>query len=414
MADATPTTSLGFDNFFQATLTGDITASSTDILMDTIPTSSEGFLVIEPDSTTAREIIYYNSKTALKVVCPDASTGRGQGGTTAGAHSTGATVIMAPVAELWEALQSGLSMNAKAIKFNTPQGFLQNGQISRTVNSNNITVAIKTLAGNDPSASDPVIVRIGNSIRTITSALSVTKNAGTNWFGSGGTMFATLEVDYFVYLGYNATDGVTIGFARIPSARIYGDFSTTTTAETYCAISTITNATSTDEYELVGRFNATLSAAASFNWSVPGTSVIINRPIFETRTLSYVPTFTSLSGGSLNYGKYIISGKRVYVRWKYTLAGAGVSGAVSSSVPFAISSDLSNTNADTINVAVTMLDSGTGVFDGYMRWNTSTTMQILLRTASGSYTSAAVTSSTIPFTWATNDYISCSGHYDMD
>lgn len=102
---ATPTPSLGFQNFFQATLTGDITASSTDIPMDNIPNASQGFLVIEPDSATNREVIFYTSKTALKVVCPSAADGRGQDDTTAGAHSTGATVIMAPVAGFFEALQ---------------------------------------------------------------------------------------------------------------------------------------------------------------------------------------------------------------------------------------------------------------------------------------------------------------------
>lgn len=112
---ATPTSALGFQNFFSATLTGDITSSSTDILMDAIPNATEGFLVIEPDSTTAREVIFYNSKTALKVVCPSAADGRGQDDTSAGAHSTGATVIMAPVAGFWEAFQSGRAFTNNVI-----------------------------------------------------------------------------------------------------------------------------------------------------------------------------------------------------------------------------------------------------------------------------------------------------------
>lgn len=113
---ATPTQDLGFQNFFQATLTGDITASSTDILMDNIPNASQGFLVIEPDSATNREVIFYNSKTALKVVCPSAADGRGQDDTTAVAHSTGATVIMAPVSAFLEALQSMLATANDAVK----------------------------------------------------------------------------------------------------------------------------------------------------------------------------------------------------------------------------------------------------------------------------------------------------------
>lgn len=112
---ATPTTSLGFQNFFQATLTSDITASSVDIFLDNVPTVSQGFLVIEPDSSTNREVIFYTSKTSLKVVCSSAADGRGQDDTTAVAHSTGATVIMAPVAGMFEALQSGAALTDGAI-----------------------------------------------------------------------------------------------------------------------------------------------------------------------------------------------------------------------------------------------------------------------------------------------------------
>lgn len=187
-----------------------------------------------------------------------------------------------------------------------PQGMLWNGKLSVTVASNNITVALKTLAGNNPSSTDPVYVRIQDTIRTITTTLSVTKNAGTNWFNSGSSELATQEIDYFVYLGYNATDGVVIGFARIPYANRYNDFSTTSTNEKYAAISTITNAASTDYYELVGRFAATLSATASFNWSVPTFTAnnLINRPIYETNWLAWVPTQTGWGGSPPTGGIY--------------------------------------------------------------------------------------------------------------
>lgn len=115
MADATPTSNLGFQNFYQATLTSDITASSTSIALDTVPIPTEGYLVIDPDSETNREIIYYNSKTVNTVELPDASTGRGQGGTTAVAHSSGTVVIMAPVAEYFENLQNGNIFNIGAL-----------------------------------------------------------------------------------------------------------------------------------------------------------------------------------------------------------------------------------------------------------------------------------------------------------
>ena len=226
---------------------------------------------------------------------------------------------------------------------NAPRGFLINGKIVPSVASNNLTVAIKGMDGNDPSATNPVYCRIGDTIRSITSALSVTKNAGTNWFGSGSTGSATYERDYFVYLGYNATDGVVIGFCPLPHANIYSDFSTTTTYPKYCAISTITNAAAGDNYEIVGRFAATLSATAGFNWSVPTftNSNLVQRPIRKTRHLFYLPTLTWTAGTAPANGVkkdfYWIDEDICYLRiadYSFT-PGATVTG-VTASLPFPI------------------------------------------------------------------------------
>ncbi len=195
------------------------------------------------------------------------------------------------------------------IALRSPQGFLLNGKISPTVASNNLTVAIKTMAGTDPSAADPVYVRIGDTVRSITAALSVTKNAATNWFNSGGAELATKEIDYFVYLGYNATDGVVVGFSRIPNVQQYDGFSVTTTDEKYCAISTITTAAAGDDYELIGRFAATLSAGAGYTWTVPTYTTVnlIQRSIYETRWLDFVPTIVGYSGTPTATAKYQVS-----------------------------------------------------------------------------------------------------------
>ena len=200
--------------------------------------------------------------------------------------------------------------------YQPPRGYLINGKIS-VLDSAGITVAIKTLADADPSESDPVFVRIGDSVQTVITPLSVSKADGTNWFNAGSAELATKEIDYFVYLGYNATDGVTIGFSRIPGANQYSDCSATTTNEKYCAISTITNAASTDYYENVGRFAATLSAGAGYTWSVPTftASNLIQKPIYETRWLDWVPTVTVSAGTVPTY-------TAVYTnRYRTTLAG---------------------------------------------------------------------------------------------
>ena len=247
---------------------------------------------------------------------------------------------------------------------NVPQGYMLNGKISVTVASNNITVALKTLAGSDPSSTDPVRVRIGDTIREITSALSVTKNAGTNWFNSGSSELAAKEIDYFVYLGYNATDGVTIGFARIPSATQYGDFSATTTNEKYCAISTITNAASTDYYENIGRFAATLGVSATYLWTVPTftASNLIQRPIYDSSRKFFLPSWTSSGtqptiGNGILYGDYTVQGHRVsgVIYMQVGSTSTVGTGTYSWQLPFKCNSD---TYSHGVGQAQ-MLDSGT-------------------------------------------------------
>ena len=219
---------------------------------------------------------------------------------------------------------TALGLRGSAL-LNLPSGQLINGKIVPSVASNNLTVAIKGMDGNDPSATNPVFVRIGDTIKVLTAALSVTKNAGTNWFASGSAGLATKEVDYFVYLGYNATDGITVGFSRIPWGYIYSEFSATSTAETYCAISTITNAAAGDNYVNVGRFAATLSAGAGYTWTVPTFTAVnlIQRSIFTTRALDFLPTATPAASmtytGVSSTSKYIINNTGLH--WHFQING---------------------------------------------------------------------------------------------
>lgn len=103
------TNQLDYQNFFSTVLSTTITATDTTLYLNTLPTPSEGYLVIEPDSDTNKEIIYYTSKGANYVTCPDVATGRGVGGTTATSHSSGATVQRNVVAEDLREVQNGNS-----------------------------------------------------------------------------------------------------------------------------------------------------------------------------------------------------------------------------------------------------------------------------------------------------------------
>ncbi len=94
---------IGHQSFYQTALTSGITSGDLVIPLDTVPTPSEGFLVIESTVEAKREIIYYTSKDATTVTCPSgAGNGRGYDGTTAVSHLQGATVIMAPVGVMFE------------------------------------------------------------------------------------------------------------------------------------------------------------------------------------------------------------------------------------------------------------------------------------------------------------------------
>jgi hypothetical protein len=233
----------------------------------------------------------------------------------------------------------------------TAEGSLLNGKISVSVASNNLTLSLKTLAGADATASTPIYCVIGGVIRSVTAALSVTKNAGTNWCNSGSAEQATKEIDYFVYLGYNATDGVTLGFSRIPFACQYSDFSVTTTSEKYCAISIITNAAATDYYNVIGRFAATLSAGAGYTWSVPTFTAanLIQRPIFESRWLEYIPTYYAAGGTvptyTTNTSRYKISYREVHLMISSQNSSGGTAGAGAVDLTYSLPISASNINS---------------------------------------------------------------------
>lgn len=262
------------------------------------------------------------------------------------------TYIGAEGASIKATLLTWLRLYTTIIPSNMPEGTMINGRILPSVASNNLTVAIKTLAGTDPSATDPVYVMIGGVVRSITSALSVTKADATNWCNAGSAELATKEIDYFVYLGYNATDGVVIGFSRIPSATLYSDFSATTTNEKYAGISTITNAAAGDNYVNIGRFAATLSAGAGYTWTVPTftASNLIQRPIYETRWLTYGPVYSA--GGSMTYTNvtttrslYKIIGSLCYLNlYASGTTGGTASSSIKASIPFRVLYDAGHTS----------------------------------------------------------------------
>lgn len=300
---------------------------------------------------------------------------------------------------------SGTPLDRKVLLGNVnilPDGYMVNGKLSVTVSSNNITVALKTKSGGNPSATDPVSVFINGTFRACTAALSVTKNAGTNWFASGAAELATKEIDYFVYLIWNTTPGtdiMDIGFARKPSGRVYSDFSSTTTNENYLAFANASTPTSTDDVVNIGRFAATLSASASYNWSVPTftNSNLINHPIYETRELTYVPAWAAsgtppaLGDGTL-VGKYQIKGIEILGESVLTCGGTTTygTGVYTFTIPWTVSTHFP--------MACQALDSGTGYYTG-VTYDFGANNLIYVVTSGN----ASTWGQTLPHTWASGD-----------
>lgn len=168
-------------------------------------------------------------------------------------------------------------------------------QISRTVASNNLTVAIKDSDGNDATAAKPLNFNINGTIRKLSGSLSVAVNAGVNTFNLGAAEFLNLDQELFVYIGYRASDtSVFVLLHRRPDRKEYADVSATATSENYGAYSGSAPA-ATDALVNIGRVNVRNSGTASFNWSVPAGPITINRPIFETSWLDWAPTLTGFS-----------------------------------------------------------------------------------------------------------------------
>ena len=284
---------------------------------------------------------------------------------------------------------------------NLSQGMMLNGRLSVTATSDGLTVGLHTLAGIDPTSDDPIIARIGDAVHSISATLSVTLANGTNWFNSGRAELAAQEVDYFPYLGYNDTNGVVIGPARIPYANRYDDFSTSDDSEKHCEISNTSDATSSDYYEVIGRFAATLSCSSDgYVWTVPTFTAknLINRPIYETRVLTWAlqPTNLTISDGTIYPCIYHVSGRKLLINASINFgASTSVSGVIGITFPFTLK------NAQVPLHTGFFADSSPGVY--YIGMLAQGNLHAMK--TDGAYAILELTSSTVPFTWAVNDKI---------
>lgn len=99
-------------NFYKATITKNWTATTGDFNVSVKPVPTNGWLVVSPNNSTLREIVYYSATgtNAFGDFITISSIGdRGLGGTTAQAHTIGESVRMNITAQHWDDMNTTIA-----------------------------------------------------------------------------------------------------------------------------------------------------------------------------------------------------------------------------------------------------------------------------------------------------------------
>jgi len=127
----------------------------------------------------------------------------------------------------------------------------------------------------------------------------------------------------------------------------------------------------------------------------------------------WTPSWTNVSGGTLNFAKYKQIGKTVHFYLKYTLAGAGVSGTPIFSVPVELNASYAVNLRDVLNGNAIFTDaSASSYVPAVIVRASQTTVGLYNLNAASTYAVLHAPTSTTPFTWANGDTIYVSGTYE--
>lgn len=146
-------------------------------------------------------------------------------------------------------------------------------------------------------------------------------------------------------------------------------------------------------------------SAINTNNSVPNTA-LSNTGAFSSNWAwtSWTPTFANFTKGSATItAKYVQIGKVVHYKLTVVLSSSTMGTIPTFTLP--ITSVTMNTN-DQIGYGQ-ILDSGTGSYNAYAQWATTTTATLKYYTTTGNNITA-----TQPMTWANNDTFSIQGEYE--
>lgn len=258
-------------------------------------------------------------------------------------------------------------------------GTILNGKLSVTVASNDLTVALKTLAGTDASASNPILANIDGTIYTITAALSITIADGTSWFGAGSAETGTLAVPYFVYLVWDSnSSAVALSIARKPYFNLVSETDGTATSNDYLYDKAAF--TSTDPIINIGYFEAVLSLTGTGHlWTVP--TFVTGRNLKHQKTevsqwCSWTPTITGFSANPTLVCSYRINVNAV--DFSVANGGNGTSNAATFTITFPLACTLYK-----VGVIALPVDAGVNAASGVYVFAVGATMSLYKSAVNG-------------------------------
>lgn len=331
---ATPFMVLGAGNKRSTTLSSSVTASALTMTLSSVAglNPNGGYLILDKN-TVNEEIVYYESISGSTITI--ATDGRGRCGTTAVAHSSGATVNDVIVDEhinrprsafLAQHLDNGEHNLAAANFFDkliSHDGGILNGRVNAVTASNNLTVSIVRPDGSPASPTSPIYVKIGGIVRQITSALSVTINGGLDNWGQVGSGLrpatGSNRIDLFVWLIWNSTASqVQIGVSRV--YRFNVNFYTSTPSDIFYLATNSSFPPTNSVMEVVGRITAYIGSTGLFTGV---DSNVYNGRIDCTLHREYFPAVTgsgsmTVSNVVKNFAWYQINSNLVTVGLSYS------------------------------------------------------------------------------------------------
>lgn len=320
---------------------------------------------------------------------------RGKEGTTDQDHSAGDAVSMYFTETHWDDAMTGIlqdhDQSGQHKNLTDANG---NEWIKQTATSsavNEITVA-NAATGNGPVISatggdtniDLVLTPKGTGKVLLDSFYGWQRGTGT-WTYASSTTFTV-----------PAADAALMG----PGTKLWF----TQTTSKYFYVSSVSGTTVTinanGDYTLA---NATITAPYFSNAATP-----INFP----QWFSFTPSWTNLTPGSgTNVGYYAKIGRTILMRVRFVYgSGSSVGSNPILTLPVTSSSNIS-TNTSNIGSGMA-LDSGTANYPLVLKQVSTTTVVVECMSANTTYVQDVTISSTVPFTWTTNDEIVINFFYE--